>query len=106
MINFYRHFLSEIAWTLQPLAAALAGYPKVLTWLPTMFTSFAAALPWAHPLPGAVLSLATDASNTHAEAFFEQQVGQHWLPPGFYSKKLSKTMVNYSTVDRELLAAI
>jgi hypothetical protein len=47
-----------------------------------------------------------DASNTHAEAFFQQQVGQHWLPPGFYSQKLSKTAVNYSTFDRELLAAI
>jgi hypothetical protein len=52
------------------------------------------------PLP------ATDASNTHAKAVFQQQVGKHWLPPGFCSKKLSKTMVNYSTVDRELLAAI
>jgi hypothetical protein len=47
-----------------------------------------------------------DASNTHAEAFFQQQVGQHWLPLGFYSKKLSKTVVNYSTFDKEPLAAI
>jgi hypothetical protein len=33
-------------------------------------------------------------------------VGQYWLPPGFYRKKLSKTVVNYSNFDRELLAAI
>jgi hypothetical protein len=113
MKNFYHRFLSKIAWTLRPLTAALADYPNVLTWLPTMPSSFAAAkaalvaaLPLAHQLPRAVLSLAMDASNTHAEAFFQQQVGQHWLPLGFYSKKLSKTVVNYSTFDRELLAAI
>jgi hypothetical protein len=35
MINFYRCFLPEVAKILQPLIAALAGNPKVLTWLPT-----------------------------------------------------------------------
>jgi hypothetical protein len=34
----------------------------------------------------------------------KQQVGQHWQLLGFFSKKLSKTEVNYSTFDRELLA--
>jgi hypothetical protein len=36
----------------------------------------------------------------------QQQVGQHWQLLGFFSKKLSKTEVNYSTFDRELLAAV
>jgi hypothetical protein len=65
-----------------------------------------ATVPLAHPLPGAVLSLATDASDTHVRAVLQQQVGHHWQPLGFYSKKLTKTEVNYSTFDRELLAAI
>jgi hypothetical protein len=64
-----------------------------------------AAVPLAHPLPGVVLALAMDASNTHVGAVLQQQVGQHWQPLGFFSKKLSKTEVNYSTFDRELLAA-
>ncbi len=57
------------------------------------------------------LALAADASDTHASdthvgAVLQQQVGQHWQPLGFFSKKLSKSEVNYSTFDRELLAAV
>jgi hypothetical protein len=94
MINFNHHFLSGTARTLQPLTAAQAGNPKVLNWLQIMFTSFAAtevalvaAIPLAQPLPGAVLSLTTDASDTHVGAFLQQHVDQQWLPLGFYSKK-------------------
>jgi hypothetical protein len=65
-----------------------------------------AAVPLAHPLPGVVLALATDASDTHIGAVLQQQVGQHWQPLGFFSKKLSKSEVNYSTFDRELLSAV
>ncbi len=78
-----------------------------------METAFAAAkaalitaVPLAHPLPRAVLALATDASNTHVGAVLQQQVCQYWQPLGFFSKKLSKTDVNYSTFDRELLTAM
>ncbi len=48
----------------------------------------------------------TDASDTHVGAVLQQQVGQHWQPLGFFSKKLSKSEVNYSTFDRELLTAV
>jgi hypothetical protein len=65
-----------------------------------------AAVPLAHPLPGAILALATNASNNHVGAVLQQQVGQHWQPLGFFSKMLSKTEVNYSTFDRELFAAV
>jgi hypothetical protein len=65
-----------------------------------------AAVPLSHPLPRAVLALAADASNTHVGAVLQQQVGQHWQPLGFFSKKHSKSEVNYSTFDRELLAAV
>jgi hypothetical protein len=113
MINFYCRFLPGAAGTLRPLTAALSGNPKTLPWMPDMETAFAAAkkalvaaVPLSHPLPGAVLSLATDASDTHVGAVLQQQVGQHWQPLGFFSKKLSKSEVNYSTFDRELLAAV
>jgi hypothetical protein len=58
--------------------------------------ALAAAVPLAHPAPNAVLSLATDPSDTH--------VGR-WQPLAFYSKKLSGAGTRYSTIDRELLAA-
>ncbi len=113
MINFYRRFLSGVAGTLRPLTAALSGNPKTLPWTPDMETAFAAAkeafvatIPLAHPLLGAVLTLAADTSDTHVGAVLQQQVGQHWQPLEFFSKKLSKSEVNYSTFDRELLAAV
>jgi len=50
-----------------------------------------AEVPLAHPLPGVVLALATDTSDTHVGAVLQQQVGQHWQPLGFFSK-LSKAL--------------
>jgi hypothetical protein len=98
---------------LLPITIAVSSNPKTLPWTPDMETAFAAAkaalvaaVPLAHPLPVAVLALVTDASDTHVGAVLQQQVGQHWQPLGFFSKKLSKSEVNYSTFDRELLAAV
>jgi hypothetical protein len=79
MMNFYSHFLPGMAGTLCPLTAALSGNPKSLPWTPDMVAAFAAAkaalvatVPLAHPLPGAVLALATDASDTHVGAVLQQ----------------------------------
>jgi hypothetical protein len=84
MINFYRRFLPGVAGTLPPLTAALSGNPKTLPWTRDMETAFAATkaalvatVPLAYPLPGAVLALATDTSDTHVGAVLQQQVGQH-----------------------------
>jgi hypothetical protein len=75
MINFYRRFLPGVAGTLRPLTAALSGNPMTFPWMPDMETAFApakealvAAVPLAHPLLGAVLPLATDASDTHVRS--------------------------------------
>jgi hypothetical protein len=115
-MNFYRRFLPSVAGTLPPLTTALSGNPKALPWTPAMETAFTAAkvaldaaVPLAHPLRGAVLALATDTSDTsdtYVRAVLQEQVGHHWQPLGFFSKKLSKTEVNYSTFDRELLATM
>jgi hypothetical protein len=85
LINFYRCFLPGIAGTLRPLTAALSGNPKTLPWTPAMEIAFTAAkaalvaaVPKAHPLPGAALALATDATDNHVGAVLQQQVGQHW----------------------------
>jgi hypothetical protein len=58
-----------------------------------------------HPAPNAVLSLATDASDTHVGGVLQQLNGGSWQPLEFYSKKLSGVGTRYSTFDRELLAA-
>jgi hypothetical protein len=70
MVNFYRRFLPGIARTLQPLTDALKDAPKMLEWPPAAAfgaakAALAAAVPLAHPALNAVLSLATDASDTH-----------------------------------------
>jgi len=90
MINFYRRFLPGIAGTLKPLTDALAGAPKHLelshaqvTAIDAAKAALVAAVPLAHPLPGAVLSLATDASDSHVGGVLQQQVGTDWQPLGF-----------------------
>jgi hypothetical protein len=65
----------------------------------------AAAVQLLHPAPNAELSLATDASNTHIGGVMQQKSGDHWLPLGFFPRKLTDTESHYSTFDRELLAA-
>ena len=63
------------------------------------------AVPLAHPLPHAELSLATDTSDTHIGGVLQQREVKGWQPLGFFSKKLSTTESKYSVFDRELLAA-
>ncbi len=62
-------------------------FPTMSTTLATIKAALVATVLLALPLPGADPSLATDASDTHVGAVFQQ----HWLPLGFYNKKLSKT---------------
>ncbi len=97
---------------LQPLTNVLKGAPKTLEWAPVAAATFgaaktalAAAVPLAHPAPNAVLSLATDASDTHVSGLLQQLNGGRWQPLAFYSKKLSGAVTRYSTFDRELLQA-
>jgi hypothetical protein len=110
MVNFYRRFLPGIACTLQPLTDTLKGAPKTLEWPPAAAfdaakAALAAKVPLAHPSPNAVLSLATDTSDTHVGNVLQQLTGGRWQPLAFYSKKLSGAGTRYSTFDRELLAA-
>ena len=112
LINFYRRFLPGIAGTLKPLTDLLRGNPKTLEWsdkAEAAFNSGKAALAnctkLVHPTPGAVISLAVDASDTHVGGVLQQLTQGSWMPLAFFSRKLSSTELKYSTFDRELLAA-
>ena len=57
-----------------------------------------------HPEHNANIALTTDASDVGVGAVLEQQVGDHWQPLAFFSRKFSAAESKYSTVNRELLA--
>jgi hypothetical protein len=113
LINFYRRFLPVITGTLKPLTDLLRGNPKTLEWsdkAEAAFTSGKKALAnctkLVHPTPGAVVSLAIDASDTHVGGVLQQLTHGSWLPLAFFSRKLSSPEMKYSTFDRELWSAL
>jgi hypothetical protein len=87
---------------LQPLTDALKGAPKTLEWTPAASNALGlakaalvGAVPQAYPAQNAMLSLATDASDTHIGGVLQQLSGGRAVGAG----------TRYSTFDRELLAA-
>ena len=91
---------------------ALKASSDLFTWSSSMQASFVqaksallSASSLKHSVPGAEVSLAVDASGSHVGGVLQQKVGGHWAPMGFFSTKLSSAESNYSTFDRELLAA-
>ena len=110
LVNFYRRFLPAAAKFLLPLTSALSGTPKSFVWTPSMQQAFQSvkeavcdAVVLEHPVPGARLSLAVNASATHVGAVFQHFRKGSWAPLSFFSRKLSAAEVKYSAFDRELL---
>ena len=113
MVNFYNRFIPNIASILRPLYAALSGSPKPKTveWSQVRISSFNAAKSalssatmLTHPVPGAPLSLVTDASDSGVGAVLQQRVNGKDSPLAFFSHQLSTAESKYSAYDRELLA--
>ena len=112
MVNFYRRFLRSAAQVLKPLTDALVGKPTgPLQWTEEMAAAFLAskaamiaAAELAHPVEGAELSLAVDASGSHVGAVLQQMHGGGLRPLAFFSQKLDAAQQKYSAFDRELLA--
>ena len=72
MLNYYRKFIKNAALILAPLTNALKGPGKLLNWTLPLDAAFCCApdllsvVPvLVHPIPGAPISLAVDASDTH-----------------------------------------
>jgi hypothetical protein len=95
MLNFYCCFLPGIAHVLRPLTDACSqALPFCST--STMQASFqhaksllSSAVHLQHPVPSAVISLATDASDSHVGAVLQQRSRGSWRPLTFFSHKPS-----------------
>ncbi|GFT08819.1 transposon Tf2-6 polyprotein [Trichonephila clavipes] len=94
LFNFYRRFVPKAAHLLAPLNKFLEGIKN--------FKTDATLL--RHPIPGAKLSLWTDASDKAVGGSLMQLCQNNWEPVAFLSVKLSKSQQKWSTYDRELLA--
>ena len=73
MLNFYRKFIKNAVLILAPLTKAPKGPGKLLDWTLPLNAAFhctrdiLSTVPiLVHPVPGVPISLAVDASDTHA----------------------------------------
>ena len=103
MLNFYRKFNKNTALILAPLTNAFKGPGKLLDWTPPLDAAFCrgrdilTAMPiLVHPVPGAPISLAVNASDTQVGGVLQQNVQQSWSLLVFFSRKLSNTKTHYS----------
>ena len=113
LVNFFRRFLPSAAQFLQPLTDALRNSNKPFSWSKDMDVAFntakdelGKAVELRHPDPSAKIAVTVDASATHVGGVLQQWESLAWAPLGFFSRKLSPAEKNYSTYDRELLAAV
>ena len=112
LVNFYHRFIPNAAGIMAPIYEVTGGKTKRLVWGAPQKQAFSAAKEalaqatlLAHPTSGAAISLKTDASDIAVGAVLEQSVDGHSQPIAFFSRKLRSSERNYSTFDRELLAA-
>jgi len=111
MINHYHRFLPEAAKIMLPLYHATSIKDKLVVWTEQMDSSFvrskqqlADAVMLFHPSSTAQTAVTVDASDAAVGAVLEQFISGEWQPIAFFSKKLRKPELKYSTFDRELLA--
>ncbi|GFW16762.1 hypothetical protein TNCV_1639981 [Trichonephila clavipes] len=125
LFNFYRRFVPKAAHLLAPLNKFLEGIKNFkkskkvscknlhdsIQWTEKAEQAFndaknalAATTLLRHPIPGAKLSLWTDASDKAVGGSLMQICQNNWEPVAFLSVKLSKSQQKWSTYDRELLA--
>ena len=111
MLNFYIKFLCRAAGDLAPFMDALRGHGKSLAWSPALDPAFCCAKELLtsvpelmHSCPGAQISLAVDAFDSHVGSVLQQLLDGSWAPLAFFSKKLSVAEQKYSAFNRELFA--
>lgn len=94
LINFYHRFIPGCARILHPLNSLLTSTTEHLTWDNTATQAFvgikealAEATLLVHPKPNALISLATDASDSTIGAVLQQYVNGQWQPISFFLKR-------------------
>ena len=115
MANFYRRSFPRAAEIQAPLFELIGNSTRkdkrLVSWTPRTEEAssktkagIAKAVTLAHPSSSLPLELMVDASDFAIGAALHQRA-EDVHPLGFFSKKLSPAQKNYSTYDRELLAA-
>ncbi|GFS92541.1 hypothetical protein TNCV_1160091 [Trichonephila clavipes] len=125
LFNFYRRFVPKAAHLLAPLNKFLEGIKNFKKSKKVSCKNLCDSIQWTeeaeqafndaknaladatllrHPIPGAKLSLWTDASEKAVGGSLMQLCQNNWEPVAFLSVKLSKSQQKWSTYDRELLA--
>ena len=116
MYSFYHRFLKNCSEVLAPLHKLVTDHGKrrsKLNWTDSAATAFENSkknlcnmILLHYPQPEAVISIQTDASQTCAGCVLQQTLKSGITQPiGCFSKSFNETQKNYSTFDRELLAA-
>lgn len=110
-VNYYRGFVKNFA----DLEVALRGaiHDNNLVWSTTTDSAYEQLVKELKRLPSLApysysatrLELHTDASNKAIGAVLNQYVDDKPLPVGYYSRVLKDNERNYSTTEKELLAA-
>ena len=80
-------FSQTLSWVLASL------WPGLQLWT---LPSTASVPKLVHPPPGAQISLAVDASDSHMGSILQQLLDGSWAPMAFFSKKLSLAVRKYS----------
>ena len=111
MTALYHRFIQNAADLLRPLHRLLDRRPgkkrgkQLITWTEEAEVAFkrvkaalASAALLAHPVPGAPLSIAVDASDTGVGAVLQQHHHDAWQPLTYFSRSLTPTEARYSTL--------
>ena len=114
MLNYYRRFIPAATATLQPLnrMPSPRKYSRqTLSWNKETEEAFSAikaklvsATLLTFPVLGAETQVVVDASTSAVGGDLQQVIDGHAKPLAFFSKALNSAQVNYSVLDRELLA--
>jgi hypothetical protein len=98
MINFYRHYIPTAAKQLAPLNDLLKGSKNEKAIVPSnegaekifeeIKLSLSKNIMLAHPLSGASISIAVDASDYAIGAVLQQKINDYWQPLSFLTKAL------------------
>ena len=114
MVQYYRDLWKRRSHILQPFTELSSGPKgKKITWTPKLEKAFndikkmvcketLLTYPdWSKPF-----IIHTDASDYQLGAVISQKYGEDYKPLAFFSRKLNKAQMNYTTTEKELLSIV